>query len=147
MLTKFNATIFLVDDDALCLNLYRQFLKQLGYTNIRMFDNGNDCLDSLPAFQPDIIFLDYNMDDMNGLDVLKQIKQFNPSIIVLFISGQEDIEKAINTIQHGAMDYIVKSSLNTEKLKTIMERVEAKLPEKDNPGTDQSTSFFKRLFS
>lgn len=147
MLTKFNATIFLVDDDALCLNLYRQFLKQLGYTNVRMFDNGNDCLESLSSLQPDIIFLDYNMDDMNGLDVLKQIKQFNPSIIVLFISGQEDIEKAINTIQHGALDYIVKSSLNTEKLKSIMERVEAKLPEKNESSPEQSSSFFKRLFS
>ena len=122
MLTKFNATIFLVDDDALCLNLYKQFLKQLGYNNVSMFDNGNDCLESLASLQPDIIFLDYNMDDMSGLDVLKQIKQFNPSIVVLFISGQEDIEKAINTIQHGALDYIVKSSLNTEKLKSIMER-------------------------
>jgi DNA-binding NtrC family response regulator len=147
MLTKFNATIFLVDDDALCLNLYKQFLKQLGYNNVRMFDNGNDCLESLPSQQPDIIFLDYNMDDMNGLDVLKQIKHFNPSIIVLFISGQEDIEKAINTIQHGALDYIVKSSLNTEKLTSIMERVEALLPEKSESAPEQSSSFFKRLFS
>jgi len=146
MLTKFTSNIFLVDDDVLCLNLYKQFLKQLGYNNVQLFDNGNDCLESLTSQQPDIIFLDYNMDGLNGLDVLRQIKQFDPSIIVLFISGQEDILIAVKTIQQGALDYIVKSSLNPEKLKTIMERVESLLPEKT--ATPQAPpSFFKRLFS
>lgn len=146
MLTKFTANIFLVDDDVLCLNLYKQFLKQLGYNNVQLFDNGNDCLESLAAQQPDIIFLDYNMDDLNGLDVLRQIKQINPSIIVLFISGQEDILIAVKTIQQGALDYIVKSSLNPEKLKTIMERVESLLPDK-TAASPTSPSLFKRLFS
>jgi DNA-binding NtrC family response regulator len=146
MLTKFNANIFLVDDDVLCLNLYKQFLKQLGYNNVQLFDNGNDCLQSLASQQPDIIFLDYNMDDLNGLDVLRQIKQFNSSIIVLFISGQEDILIAVKTIQQGALDYIVKSSLNPDKLKTIMERVESLLPDK-TASKPASPSFFKKLFS
>src|SRR4051812_42847280 len=108
MLTKFNTPIFLVDDDVLCLTLYKQFLKQLGYQQVRLFDNGNDCLENLATQQPAIIFLDYNMEEMNGLDVLRQIKQFNPDIIVLFISGQEDILIAVKTIQQGALDYIVK---------------------------------------
>ena len=146
MLTRFAATIFLVDDDVLCLNLYSQFLKQLGYTNVHMFDNGNDCLTSLDQLNPSIIFLDYNMDDLNGLDVLRQIKQFNPSIIVLFISGQEDILIAVKTIQQGALDYIVKSSLNPDKLKTIMERVEPLLPD-TKIVAQGSPSFLKRLFS
>ena len=146
MLKRFAATIFLVDDDVLCLNLYNQFLKQLGYNNVRMFDNGNDCLTSLDESNPDIIFLDYNMDELNGIDVLKQIKKFNPAIIVLFISGQEDIEVAVNTIQHGALDYIVKSSLSTEKMKAIMERIESRMPPEAAVAPDKK-SLLKRLFS
>lgn len=146
MLKNFAANIFLVDDDALCLNLYQQFLKQLGYTNVRLFDNGNDCLESLDTLQPDIIFLDYNMDDLNGIDVLKQIKKFNPAITVLFISGQEDIEVAVNAMRQGAMDYIVKSSLNTEKMRTIMERIESTLPQAADTPEDKK-SIIKRLFS
>ncbi|MFT3935862.1 MAG: response regulator [Chitinophagaceae bacterium] len=138
--------IYLVDDDVLCLNLYKQFLRQLGYTNVHLFDNGNDCLSSLDELKPSLIFLDYNMDELNGIDVLKQIKKFDPSIIVLFISGQEDIEVAVNTIQHGAMDYIVKSSLSTEKMKTIMEAIESHIPEEKNNNQAQK-SFLKRLFS
>jgi DNA-binding NtrC family response regulator len=147
MPTNFNATIFLVDDDAMCLNLYQQFLKQLGYTNVRLFDNGNDCLESLDTVNPDIIFLDYNMDELNGIDVLKQIKKFNPAITVLFISGQEDIEVAVNAMKQGALDYVVKSSLNPEKMKKIMERIENLSPQQPGNGDDKKSSLIKRLFS
>jgi DNA-binding NtrC family response regulator len=146
MLKNFAAKIFLVDDDVLCLNLYQQFLKQLGYTNVHLFDNGNDCLESLSTLQPDIIFLDYNMDDLNGIDVLKQIKKFNPSITVLFISGQEDIEIAVNAMKQGALDYVVKSSLNTEKMSKIMERIE-NLPPQETTAPENKKSIIKRLFS
>lgn len=146
MLSRFDAKIFLVDDDVLCLNLYSQFLKQLGYTNVHLFDNGNDCLAGLDTLLPEIIFLDYNMDDLNGMDVLKQIKKFDPSITVLFISGQEDIEVAVNTIKHGALDYVVKSSLSTEKMKKIMERIESVMPT-ERPVNTQKKSLLKRLFS
>lgn len=137
-------TIFLVDDDPLCLTLYQQFLKQCGYPDIELFDSGTDCLDGLEEHEPDIIFLDYNMEGMNGLDVLKKIKQFNPDIIVLFISGQEDIEVAINAMKHGAVDYIVKSSLNPEKMKIIMEKVEVLKPQIRKKS---KKSFIKKLFS
>ncbi len=137
-------SIFIVDDDALCLTLYQQFLKQLGYTNIELFDSGADCIDGLEEHEPDVIFLDYNMEGMNGLDVLKKIKTFNPDIIVYFISGQEDIEVAVNTLKHGAVDYIIKSSLNPDKMKAIMERIEMMKPEKIRKS---KKTFFKKLFS
>jgi DNA-binding NtrC family response regulator len=145
MSKNLNASIFIVDDDVMCLNLYQQFLKQLGYINVRLFDNGNDCLESLSTGQPEIIFLDYNMDELNGIDVLKQIKKFNPFIIVLFISGQEDIEVAVNAMRQGALDYIVKSSLNTEKMRKIMERIESLAPETSDGA--EKKSIIKRLFS
>ena len=146
MLKEFNASIILVDDDVLCLNLYQQFLKQLGYHQVHLFDNGNDCLDNIVELRPQIVFLDYNMDGLNGVEVFKQIKQIDSSIIVFFISGQEDISIAVSTIQLGAMDYIVKSSINSDKMRAIMERAEAALPETPMVAKTQS-SFLKRLFS
>ncbi len=137
-------TIFLVDDDTLCLTLYQQFLKQLGYSNVELFDSGTDCIDGLVEHDPDVIFLDYNMEGMNGLDVLKKIKQFNEDIIVYFISGQEDIEVAVTAMKHGAADYIIKASLNPEKMKMIMERIEEKRP---GVAKQSKTAFFKKLFS
>jgi DNA-binding NtrC family response regulator len=144
MATTSDLTIFIVDDDALCLTLYQQFLKQLGYSDIELFDSGSDCLDGLEEHEPDVIFLDYNMEGMNGLDVLKKIKSFNHDIIVFFISGQEDIEVAVNALKHGAIDYIIKSSLNPEKMKAIMERIEGMKPVKIKKA---KKGFLKKLFS
>ncbi len=147
MAGKYDTKIFLVDDDALCLHLYRQFLKQLGYTNIFLFDNGIDCLENVSVIQPSVVFLDYNMDEMNGIDVMKQIKAINESITVLFISGQEDIEVAVNALRQGALDYIVKSSLNPDKMRAIMDKV---LPARDyseQPSVAAKPSLLKRIFS
>ncbi|RZL31075.1 MAG: response regulator [Pedobacter sp.] len=65
--------IFLVDDDELSRAYYVQHLKNLGYTNLFEFQNGSECINHL-IDSPDIIFLDQNMANMNGLDVLKKIK-------------------------------------------------------------------------
>jgi DNA-binding NtrC family response regulator len=139
-----NLKICLVDDDIMCLNLYKQFLKQLGYTEVELFDTGSDVIDSLDEIHPDVIFLDYNMEEMNGVDVLKRIKSYNPNIIVLFISGQEDLNVAVNAMKYGAVDFILKASLNPEKMREIMDRVEAIQPEAPAP---VKKSFFKKMFS
>ena len=137
--------ICLVDDDVLCLNLYKQLLKHLGYNNVELFDNGTDCLDALGKLRPDLIFLDYNMEGLNGMEVLKKIRAFDKNILVLFISGQENIELAINTMKQGAVDYLVKASLSPEKMKDVMERVEGLLPV--GTGAKTKKSFFQKIFS
>ncbi len=114
--------IFVVDDDAFCLNLYQQFLKKLGYEQIICFMGGKECLENLSQ-QPDIIFLDYNMEDMNGIDVLHSIKNFNKEISVVFISGQENVEIAVDALKFGAFDYIVKSKITLELLKSTIDRI------------------------
>lgn len=114
--------IFLVDDDAFCLNLYQQFLNKLGYNDIECYNGGKDCLDNLLK-RPTIIFLDYYMDDMNGIDVLQAIKIFDDSIYVVFISGQEDVEIAVAALKYGAYDYIVKSKINPALLQTTIDRL------------------------
>lgn len=114
--------IFLVDDDIFCLNLYQQFLAKLGFTNVVCFGNGDDCLKSLSK-KPDIIFLDYYMEGLNGLEVLREIKRSNPDIVVVFISGQEDVEVAVDALTHGAFDYIVKSKINPEQLQQTLDKI------------------------
>src|SRR5215467_1941926 len=116
--------VFIVDDDIFCLTLYNQFLQNLGYTNVTSFTGGDECLDHMNA-SPELIFLDYNMEGLNGVEVLKQIKKSNPSVIVFIITGKEDPNVAAQAIQYGAMDYVVKSSLSPDKMKSIMQKVES----------------------
>lgn len=115
--------IFIVDDDLFCLNIYEQHLHNMGYANILLFDNGLSCLHNLTE-EPDIIFLDYGMDELNGLDVLKKVKYSNPSIYVVFISAQDDIETAVDSIKYGAFDYIVKGQNDGKRIEQVLEKID-----------------------
>ena len=116
-------SIFLVDDDIMSLTLYGQFLKSIGYEDVHLFNSGTDCIENL-SLHPQIIFLDYSMEDMNGIDVLKKVRQFDPNIVVVFISGNESPEIAADAKKHGAVDFIVKSSINRERMKSVMDELE-----------------------
>ena len=133
--------IFLVDDDDFCLNLYEQYLNKLGYPEIVCFKSGKTCLDNI-MLRPDIIFLDYTMEDMNGIDVLHSIKQFDNEITVIFISGQEDIDIAVNALKYGAFDYITKSQITPALLKTTIDRI---IAEKGIVNLPSKKTFFDRM--
>ena len=116
--------IFLVDDDHFCLNLYEQHLINMGHTDVTTFDNGTACLNSITQ-NPDIIFLDHNMDVLTGFELLKKIKRFNPNIYVVMISGQENMKTAIDALKYGAFDYIIKNDNEAEKMEDVLRRIKA----------------------
>jgi DNA-binding NtrC family response regulator len=122
MITSTIARIFIVDDNQLTLAVYQKYLYNLGYTNVLVFENGTDCLNSITQ-QPDVIFLDYNIESANGLDVLKGIKESNPNIYVVFISGQKDVQTAITSLHFGAYDYIVKGENDTNRIKEVLDKI------------------------
>lgn len=122
MATNADLKIFLVDDEPYCLDLYGRYLQNLGYGNVQYFSKSADCLDQL-ILQPDLIFLDYNMDNLNGIDVLKKIKRFDPNISIVFLSGQREISIALNALKYGALDYIRKEDIDEVRLDICMKRV------------------------
>ena len=115
-------TIFLVDDDRMIANIYAQHIENLGYKNVKVFENGQDCINQLIE-EPQIIFLDQHMDFLQGIEVLRKIKRFDPGIYVVFISGQEDIETAINSLKYGAFDYIIKGKNDLERIEEVLLRI------------------------
>lgn len=133
--------VFVVDDDVFYLNILEQYLRNLGLSNIRTFDNGSDCLDHIQE-QPDVIFLDYHMENLSGYDVLKKIKRYNSNIFIVMISAQEEIKPAVDTLKHGAFDYIQKGNDELDKLEDVLGRiVEVKdLMERNKP------SLIKKIF-
>ncbi len=134
--------IFVVDDDHFCLNIYQQYLESLGYKNVICFSNGTDCLNHLTE-KPEVIFLDHGMDILNGVEVLKKIKRFDPDIYVVFISAQENIETAVNSLKYGAFDYIVKGESDFEKIKLVLDKIRSvkELLKRNKP------SILKKVFS
>jgi len=114
--------IFLVDDDAFSLALYEQTLRSFGYTNISTFANGRNCLNSLIE-KPQVIFLDHNMDNLSGFEVLKKIKFFDPNIYVVMVTGQKNKHLALDHLRFGAFDYLMKGENETEKMQSVLVRI------------------------
>lgn len=130
--------LFIVDDDNFCSSVFQQYLNNINFTNIQCFTNDNDCIDNLDQ-NPDIIFLDYNMEDLASFDALKKIKRHNPNIYVIMVSGQENITTAINALKYGAFDYMVKDANICKKMGQVIEQI-LKIKEeleKSNPTTIQ----------
>ena len=139
---QINYKIFLVDDDLFCLNMYEQYLKNIGCRDISLFKNGTDCLNKLTE-EPKIIFLDHKMDTLSGFEVLKKIKRFDPNINVIMVSGQEDLQTGLNALKYGAFDYIIKGENEYEKMENVIKRISnlETLMNRSKP------SFLKKLFS
>jgi DNA-binding NtrC family response regulator len=115
--------IFLVDDDHFCRQLMEHAIRGLGFENIHTFDNGASCLDALIE-EPDIIFLDQMMGSVSGTDALKAVKRFNPDIYVVLVSGQQQVQVAVDSLKFGAFDYVVKDEHLTDRLATVLAKIE-----------------------
>jgi len=113
---------FIVDDDVFRAKMHEQYLLNLNYSNITCFSNGNDCLNNLNQ-NPDIIFLDHNMDGITGLEVLKKIKRYNPNIYVIMVSSQQNTKIIVDALEYGAYDYITKDHLVYDKMTLIINKI------------------------
>jgi len=101
--------IFVVEDNLLFSQMVCEYLKKHNYTNLKSFANGTDCIKSVMNGElPDIVIQDYFLDDMNGVDVLKAVKKKSKRTEFIFLTANDDIEVAIDSMKYGAIDYIIK---------------------------------------
>jgi DNA-binding NtrC family response regulator len=122
MKTKPELSFFIVDDDPIYNSFIKNYLESKGFTNLRMFFDGSSCIERLYQL-PDIIILDFQMGELNGLDVLKQIREFDPDINVIFLSGQKNVDVAVNSLKYGSIDYIIKDDETLINLTKVIDKI------------------------
>ncbi len=99
--------IVVIDDEAFIrLNLERIF--QEGQYSVTTFDNGNSAIEYLKNNEANLAFLDLNLPDRNGIEILQDIKKIKPDLLVIIITGFASVESAVNALKLGAYDYIKK---------------------------------------
>lgn len=103
-----NPLIFVVQDSVVYKDLIIGYLKSHKYQNVKTFKNGEECLKGLTV-QPDLVVLDYAYQGMNGLELMRKIKEKYPETDFIFLSAQNDVEVAVKLMKVGAADYIVKN--------------------------------------
>ena len=115
MLNDNNVKIYIIEDDP----AYQKFLSYVVGLNpdheIKIFPDGKSFLAHLDE-QPTIVTLDYTLPDLSGEELLKVIKERDPEISVIIISGQEKIGTAVSLLKLGAYDYIIKDEETKDRL-------------------------------
>ena len=125
---KKNIKILVVDDESNIREVLQDFLENEGYEVITA-DSGVTAISALKEPYPHIVLLDIRMPDMDGLQCLRHIKNINPSIQVVIISGFATIPMAKKSLEMGAFDYInkplcfnhIKDVINQIKLSKFLE--------------------------
>jgi len=113
---------FIVDDDPFWTAVLSEILKSLGYSNISTFKNGEECIANL-HLNPHLVFLDYQMEDMDGIEVLRQIKEYYPGIGVVFCTAHENLSVAVDAIRNGSFEYLLKANCNQKEVEAIIEQM------------------------
>jgi DNA-binding NarL/FixJ family response regulator len=109
--------VFLVEDDEIFAFLVENKLNKMEGVDLSTFQLGQDCIDEL-ALAPDVVFLDYSLPVMNGLEVLRLIKERSPQTRVVMLSGLEWQQVVDECMEAGAEDFIQKDSAVASKVQS-----------------------------
>lgn len=116
--------IFIVEDDSLQSTLLKDRLTRDVPHQISVFSTGEECLRHLHE-NPEVVILDYNLDKdnkdaANGVTILGVIKKSNPDTHVIMLSSQERYSIALQSIQKGAEQYVIKDGDAFEKVNNLV---------------------------
>jgi len=100
--------ILLVDDSKTMRNIQRSILTQLGHSELEEACDGQDAMDKLGDFEPDLILLDWNMPNMDGLAFVKEFRKGNASTPVIMVTTESERSRVVEAIKAGVNNYVVK---------------------------------------
>ncbi len=101
--------VLIVEDDLRIAEIQSYSSKSLrGFQTIGIASSYDEAKSFIEIMQPDLLLLDMYFPDMNGLDILKEIKQQSKQMDVIMITAAKEIEKVQEAIKIGIFDYIIK---------------------------------------
>lgn len=121
--------ILIIDDDKDLCFVLKRFLSKHGFEVLEA-TSGRAALEILDSVEPNLILCDFRLEDMSGSSILRKIKEKNPSVPVIIITGYSNIKTAVEVMKLGAMDYVTKPLLPDEILLTIKKALNASTEEK-----------------
>ncbi len=120
--------IFIVDDDPMLCEAFSDYLTRKVAHVVHSFNTGEDCLKHIDEFNPDVVVLDFHLnsvqkDAADGIQILQVIKKNYPHVHVIMLSSQERYSTAMQTIQKGAEQYVIKDEDAFTKVEEIINSI------------------------
>jgi len=120
--------ILLVDDSKTMRNIQKSVLSQLGYTEIEEACDGQDALSKIGAFEPELLLVDWNMPNMDGLTFVKKYRQNNKATPIIMVTTETERSRVVEAIKAGVNNYVVKPftpDLLSQRINETLEKVAA----------------------
>ena len=102
--------------------MIKKYLFHRGISNIEIYNTGEECINNIHK-SPYIIIQDYELPGINGLDVLKKVRNLNYNTEFIFLSGQHSVKTAVDIMKSGATDYIVKDDVAKEFIVSRIKKI------------------------
>jgi PAS domain S-box-containing protein len=115
--------VLLVDDDVDHAMIVRRTLERQGGFAVTHVVDGAACLDAVVRDPFGIVLLDYSLPKMNGMEVLERMRQLDVPVPVVMATGQGDERIAVQAMNAGAIDYVIKTSGYFATLPTVLNKV------------------------
>jgi len=106
-MTETLGRLLLVDDETPVLEVLSEYFSTQGYA-VETASTGSDALSAARHHRPDLVLLDIRMPGMDGVEVLKKLRDLDPGLAVIMVTANEDMALARETLKIGAFDYVSK---------------------------------------
>ena len=117
-----NLTVLLCDDSVLIRKKLRSILEKCGCKEIFEAENGVEAVEQTKTYTPDVIFLDIVMPDKDGIEALKEIKEFKQDVKVVMASSVGTSNLLKEALENGAYDFIQKP-ITLEMVVNLIEKI------------------------
>ncbi len=117
--------VMLVDDSRTMRNVEKNILGSLGFNDVIEACDGQDALSKVVAAAPDLILLDWNMPNMDGLTFLKEFRKINKETVVIMVTTEAEKTRVVEAIKAGVNNYVVKPFTPDDLSARIQETMKA----------------------
>jgi DNA-binding NtrC family response regulator len=130
------STVLIVDDERTLARAIKAFLTESGY-EAEVAGDAEQALRLLETMRPDVVFCDVRLPGMNGIELLRRIREFDAAIPVIIMTAHGTIEGAVEAVKLGAFDYL-KKPVDLEELRLLADRA------RENSQLRQELSYYRR---
>ena len=130
------STVLIVDDERTLARAIKDFLTESGY-EAEVAVDAEQALRLLESLRPDVVFTDVRLPGMDGIELLRRIREFDASIPVIIMTAHGTIEGAVEAVKLGAFDYL-KKPVDLEELKLLADRA------REHSQLRQELSYYRR---